>query len=64
MKKSILIVTGILLVGCGATKPSVDEQIAQQYDPNKDIQLIEIDQSHGLIGDLMDSTFKTITGKK
>ena len=64
IKIAIGIGTLFALAGCGTTKPSVEEQFIQQYDPNKDVQIIQIDQSHGLIGDLMDSTFKTITGEK
>ena len=63
IKIAIGIGTLLTLVGCGSTKPSIEEQFAQQYDPSKDVQIIQIDQSHGLIGDLMDSTFKTITGE-
>ena len=67
MAKSMIVGVGILLVlaGCGASKPSVEEQTWAQYDPNKKgPQVITVSQSHGLLGDLMDSTFKTITGEK
>ena len=67
MKKSTTIGISIVLIlsGCATTKPSVEEQIVQQYDPNnKEPQVITVRQSHGLLGDMMDSTYKTVTGDK
>ena len=65
IKIAIGIGTLLTLAGCGGTKPRVEEQIWAQYDPNKKgPQVITVSQSHGLLGDLMDSTFKTITGEK
>lgn len=52
----ILVIT-IMVTGCAVKKPTVEEQIAQQYDPNKDIQVIQIKPSHGLVGDAIDSVF-------
>lgn len=52
-----ILVMAIMVTGCAVKKNTAEEQIAQQYDPNKDIQVIQIKPSHGLVGDAIGSVF-------
>jgi len=64
MKKiAVCIGTAILISGCAYKTPTVEEQVAEQYDPAKgDVQMITIRQSHGLIPDLISGLIETVTG--
>jgi uncharacterized lipoprotein YajG len=59
MKKNVLVALFSLSILAGCAKPETPEQqIAKQYDPNKDVQVIQVHQSHGLIPDLVSGIFK------
>ena len=69
MKNSILIlIIGMFLSGCVSTKPTADEQLEQAIqhmeETNSTGVIYQQRQSHGLFGDLIDSTYKTVTGTK
>lgn len=68
IKNSILILSaGILLVACGTAKPTADQQLAQAVqqmeETNSTAVIYQQRQSHGLFGDMIDNTFKTVTGQ-
>ena len=64
--KLIIVVIAILLAGCASTKPTADEQLAQAVqqmeETNSTAVIYNQRQSHGLFGDMIDNTFKTVTG--
>ena len=69
MKNIILILSiELLLIGCGTVRSSADEQliraIEQMEETNSTGVIYTHRQSHGLLGDLIDSTYKTVTGTK
>jgi len=64
--KLIIVAIAILLAGCASTKPTADEQLAQAVqqmeETNSTAVIYNQRQSHGLFGDMIDNTFKTVTG--
>ncbi|MDD3499896.1 MAG: hypothetical protein RBQ96_06660 [Candidatus Methanomethylophilaceae archaeon] len=70
MKIRIVMMMGSVLVlsGCATTKPSADEQLAkavqQMEETNSTAVIYQQRQSRGLLGDMMDGAFKTVTGDK
>ena len=69
MKKIIMILSlEFLLTGCGTARSSADEQliraIEQMEETNSTGVIYTQRRSHGLFGDLIDSTFNTVTGTK
>ena len=62
------VMMAILFSGCVSTKPTAAEQLAQveqqMEETNSTAVIYQQRQSHGLFGDMIDSTFKTITGEK
>lgn len=66
MGKIILLLSaGMFLSGCVSTKPTADEQLAQAIqqmeETNSTGVIYQQRQSHGLFGDMIDNTFKTVT---
>ncbi len=61
------VMMAILFSGCVSTKPTADEQLAQAIqqmeETNSTGVIYQERQSHGLFGDMIDSTFKTATGQ-
>ena len=61
-----IVVTATFFSGCASTKPTADEQLAQAVqqmeETNSTAIIYQQRQSHGLFGDMIDSTFKTVTG--
>lgn len=69
MKEIVFTATmAMLFSGCVSTKPTADEQLAQAIqhmeETNSTGVIYQQEQSHGLFGDMIDNTFKTITGAK
>lgn len=60
------VMIAMLFSGCVSTKPTADEQLAQAIqqmeETNSTAVIYQQEQSHGLFGDMIDNTFKTITG--
>lgn len=68
MKEMVFLVMMIILFpGCASTKPTADEQMARaiQYmeETNSSVVIYQQQRSHGLFADMIDTTFKTITGQ-
>jgi len=61
------VMMAILFTGCVSTKPTADEQllqaIQQMEETNSTAVIYQQRQSHGLVGDMIDGTFKTLTGQ-
>lgn len=62
------VMTVMLFSGCVSSKPTADEQLAhtiqQMEETNSTGVIYQQEPSHGLFGDMIDNTFKTITGEK
>lgn len=61
------VMIAMLFSACASTKPTADEQTARaiQYmeETNSTGVIYQQQRSHGLFADMIDTTFKTITGQ-
>lgn len=60
----ILLITSIVFGGCTTTSPNVMSEEDFEKIQNGEAVIVNNRQSHGLVGDLIDSSYKTVTGTK